>query len=106
VTSAVHNKGSYIFTQLRALGRATVNKDFAKGDPVRVISSGAVPIEEVDQIPEALTIKEIKETVQEYTHAAKNAIEAGFNGVEVHGANGYLVDQVILRYVQQANRHI
>jgi NADPH2 dehydrogenase len=91
----VHEKGSFIFAQLWALGRASVNRDFAGGDPVRVISSSAVPLEDGSQVPEALTIEEIKETVQEYAQAASNAIRAGFDGVEIHGANGYLVDQFI-----------
>lgn len=95
VTNAVHAKGSFIFAQLWALGRASMNKDFAGGEPVRVISSSAVPLEEGAQNPEALTVEEINETVHEYAHAARNAIKAGFDGVEVHGANGYLVDQFI-----------
>ena len=45
--------------------------------------------------PRPLTIDEIQERVQWFAQAARNAIEAGFDGVEVHGANGYLVDQFI-----------
>jgi NADPH2 dehydrogenase len=95
VTNAVHKKGSYIFAQLWALGRAAVNKDFAGGEPMTVLSSSAVPLEEGAVVPEALTIEQIKETVQEYAQAARNAMEAGFDGVEIHGANGYLPDQFI-----------
>jgi NADPH2 dehydrogenase len=46
-------------------------------------------------VPRALTTDEIKEYVATYAAAAKNAIRAGFDGVEIHGANGYLIDQFI-----------
>ena len=46
-------------------------------------------------MPRALTTDEIKEYIATYVTAAKNAIRAGFDGVEVHGANGYLIDQFI-----------
>ena len=46
-------------------------------------------------VPRELTGAELKEYVEVYTKAAKNAIEAGFDGVEVHGANGYLLDQFL-----------
>ena len=45
-----------------------------------------------DYVPRELTVAEIKEYVQLYSKAARNAIEAGFDGVEVHAANGYLLD--------------
>ena len=48
-----------------------------------------------DAVPRPLTISEIKEYIRLYAEAAKNAVEAGFDGVEIHGANGYLVDQFI-----------
>jgi NADPH2 dehydrogenase len=95
VTDAVHNKGSYIFQQLWALGRAAVNKDFAGGEPMPILSSSAVPLDEGYVTPEPLTVEQIKETVQEYAQAARNAIKAGFDGVEIHCANGYLPDQFI-----------
>jgi hypothetical protein len=45
-------------------------------------------------MPRALEVPEIKDIVQHYAAAARNAVEAGFDGIEVHGANGYLLDQV------------
>lgn len=96
VTDAVHKKGSFMFLQLWALGRAAGNTEFAGGDkPIRVVSSSATPLEDDYAIPHVLTVEEIKETIQQYVIAAKNAIRAGFDGVEIHGANGYLVDQFI-----------
>lgn len=96
VTDAVHKKGSFIFLQLWALGRAAGNTDFAGGDHlIKVVSSSAVPLEADYATPHALTIDEIKHTVQQYAAAAKNAVRAGFDGVEIHGANGYLIDQFI-----------
>jgi NADPH2 dehydrogenase len=95
VTNAVHSKGSYIFLQLWALGRAATSKGLAGGKSMTVLSSSAVALEEGDRIPEALTVEQIKETVGEYAQAAKNAIKAGFDGVEIHAANGYLPDQFI-----------
>ena len=94
VTDAVHKKGSYIFCQLWALGRVA--------DPAIVkqeagekwfASSSAVPMKAGYETPRALEEEEIWGFVGEYAQAAKNAIEAGFDGVEIHGANGYLVDQ-------------
>jgi 2,4-dienoyl-CoA reductase-like NADH-dependent reductase (Old Yellow Enzyme family) len=45
--------------------------------------------------PRPMTVEEIKETVKEFGAAAKRAVEAGFDGVEIHGANGYLLDQFL-----------
>lgn len=94
VTDAVHAKGSYIYCQLWALGRA------AKPDLVRkeagetsFVGSSDVPIQAGTEAPRPLEEKEIWGFVQDYAHAAKLAIEAGFDGVEIHGANGYLIDQ-------------
>jgi NADPH2 dehydrogenase len=92
VTEAVHKKGSPILLQLWALGRVA-NTQFceAKGIPIR----GASPIKVDDDhaVPKEMTQDEIKEAVAAFAQAAKNAMEAGFDGVELHGANGYLIDQ-------------
>lgn len=91
VTDAVHDKKSYIWMQMWALGRAADAKVLEK-EGYKVKSSSDVAFEGGAQ-PEPLTEAEIKEYIGTYAQAAKNAIEAGFDGVEIHGANGYLIDQ-------------
>ncbi|KAE8153023.1 hypothetical protein BDV25DRAFT_137263 [Aspergillus avenaceus] len=100
VTDAVHAKGGFILCQLWHVGRATVPAFIEGRQP---LSSSDIPItgkalsgsEYADSPPRAMTVEEIGETVQEYAAAAKRAIEAGFDGVEIHGANGYLLDQFL-----------
>lgn len=94
VTDAVHAKGSYVFCQLWDLGRAADPKVLAESGS-RVRSASNIPMEEGAPVPEPMSIEEIKSTVRDYAAAAKNAIAAGFDGVEIHGANGYLIDQFI-----------
>ncbi|KUI64898.1 Chanoclavine-I aldehyde reductase [Cytospora mali] len=96
VTEAVHEKKSFIYMQLWALGRAApvdgVKKD--AGPDAKVVSSSDIPFEGGAK-PTPLTEEEIQWYIQQYAQAAKNAVEAGFDGVEIHGANGYLVDQFV-----------
>lgn len=99
VTDAVHEAGGHIYCQLWHEGRLS-HPEFHGGDlPVAPsainpnvkirISSGSV-----DTVtPRALTVEEINQTVQDYQKAAANAIAAGFDGVEVHASNGYLLHQ-------------
>ncbi|KIV83666.1 hypothetical protein PV11_05670 [Exophiala sideris] len=92
VTDAVHAKGSFIYCQLWALGR-TANEQYCKAQGIEIISSSPTPMDSERPVPREVTKEEIKEFVADYAQAAKNAIEAGFDGVEIHGANGYLIDQ-------------
>ncbi|KAH8816690.1 hypothetical protein F5884DRAFT_776996 [Xylogone sp. PMI_703] len=96
VTAAVHAKQSYISLQLWALGRAAKQAQLTKelGPDAKVVSSSDVPFEGGDK-PTPLTEEEIQHFIGLYAQAAKNAIKAGFDAVEIHGANGYLVDQFI-----------
>ncbi|KAH7397996.1 NADPH dehydrogenase [Cadophora sp. MPI-SDFR-AT-0126] len=96
VTEAVHEKGSSIYLQLWALGRAADPSQLKKelGPDAEVKSSGNIGFEG-GATPTPLTEEEIQEYIGLYAQAAKNAIEAGFDGVEIHGANGYLVDQFL-----------
>merc|ERR1711939_1113390 len=90
ITSAVHAKGSYIYCQLWALGRTA---DAAKAEGIEIVSSSANALDSAHAVPKEMTRDDIKQFVSDYAQAARNAIEAGFDGVEVHGANGYLIDQ-------------
>ncbi len=88
VTDAVHEEGSYIFLQLWAMGRAATPEAMAEGAGQNgIVSSSAVAIEEGRIVPRALTEEEIWVYIGDYAQAAKNAVEAGFDGVEIHGAN-------------------
>ncbi|VDB93765.1 unnamed protein product [Peniophora sp. CBMAI 1063] len=97
VADAVHGKGSFIFMQLGALGRPASPSvlEKAPGGPYEVVGPSPIPIAEGRAIPKALTVEEIKQYLELFAQAAKNAVQAGFDGVEIHGANGYLVDQFI-----------
>lgn len=108
VTDAVHAEGGIIFAQLWHVGRvshtslqaggaAPVAPSAIAADNVKVfIETGpgqgalALPSE-----PRALTTAEVKDLVQLYAQAARNALDAGFDGAEIHCANGYLVNQFI-----------
>ncbi|KAI0450523.1 putative N-ethylmaleimide reductase [Xylaria acuta] len=92
VTDAVHGQGSYIFCQLWVPGRAAI-AGFAESEGISIYSSSATPMEPDRGPPRELTVEEIQEKIRTHVTAAENAIEAGFDGVEFHGANGYLIDQ-------------
>jgi len=87
ITDAVHDNGCSIFCQLVALGRAADPPTITAED-FPFASSSAVSMEEGAPVPKELTEKEIWAFVADFAQASKNAIEAGFDGVEVHGANG------------------
>ncbi|WP_309499640.1 alkene reductase [Sulfurovum sp.] len=101
VTKAVHDKGGAIFLQLWHVGRIS-HSAYHRG-ALPVAPSAIKPSGEVYtfegmkeyETPRALEIDEIKEIVKDYARGAKNAIEAGFDGVEIHGANGYLIDEFL-----------
>jgi NADPH2 dehydrogenase len=87
VTHAVHAKGCSMFCQLVAPGRAADPSVIAaEGFPLA--SSSATPMEEGAPVPKELSEEEIWAFISEFAQASKNAIEAGFDGVEIHGANG------------------
>ena len=102
VTQELKPTGTPVFLQLWHCGRAS-HSDFHNG--ALPVSASAVkhngdqihtPLGKKDyEIPRALSIDEIKATVNDYSTAAANAREAGFSGVEVHSANGYLINQFL-----------
>ncbi len=101
ITQAVQAKGSKIFMQLWHVGRIS-HSSFLKGEkpvaPSAIRPEGHVslvrPITNYEE-PRALETNEVKAIVQNYKQAAINAKEAGFDGVEIHAANGYLIDQFL-----------
>jgi len=100
VTDAVHKAGGRIVAQLWHMGRL-VHSDLGGGQPVSSSATtapdyahtyeGHKPYEQA----RALTQTDIDRILADYARAARNAIEAGFDGVQIHGANGYLVDQFL-----------
>jgi len=101
ITERVHQDGGVILSQLWHVGRMS---DSVYLDGKLPVSSSAIaPAGHVSLIrpeksfvePRALTVAEIKEVVQQYKLGALNAKKAGFDGVEIHGANGYLIDQFL-----------
>lgn len=108
VTDEVHKKGSKIFLQLWHVGRVSSSQvnglqplapsaKIAKETTVYIFDGAPngdatfVPVDE----PKEMTKNDINQVIEEFRIAAKNAIEAGFDGVEIHGANGYLIDQFL-----------
>ena len=102
VTDAVHARGGHIFLQLWHCGRCT-HIDWRPGNnhpvaPSAIRSIGAMTIDGVRTQhgePRALTLDELPGVVAQYRHATINALAAGFDGVEVHAGNGYLIDQFL-----------
>lgn len=100
VTHQVHDKGGKIFLQLWHVGRAS-HPIYLKGElpiaPSSIALAGVIPrtagLEYV--APRALEIEEIPALIDAFAQGAYNALEAGFDGVEIHGANGYLIDQFL-----------
>ncbi|KAF8521188.1 hypothetical protein BU17DRAFT_75464 [Hysterangium stoloniferum] len=101
VTDAVHANGSFIYAQLWALGRAADVQVLKRDNDLPYVSSSPKQLTGRAEVPRALTVPEIKEYVHAFATAAKNAIAAGFDGVEVHGASGYLVDQFLQDVVNE-----
>ncbi|ASM55063.1 N-ethylmaleimide reductase [Pseudoalteromonas nigrifaciens] len=108
VTQAVHAKGGIIFAQLWHVGR--VSHTSLQPNEAKPIAPSAITADNVKvfietgpgqgalsepSTPRALSTDEVSELVNMYAQAAKNALEAGFDGVELHCANGYLVNQFI-----------
>lgn len=99
VTDAVHEEDGKIFVQLWHVGRIS-HPDFHNGEkpvaPSAINANAQCFTEEgfKDTVePRAMTTEEVKQTVQDFKRAAKNAVDAGFDGIEIHSSNGYLLHQ-------------
>ncbi|MDD4930140.1 MAG: alkene reductase [Gallionella sp.] len=103
VTDAVHQAEGRIFVQLMHTGRVSHAANMQEGTKILAPSALAAPGEmwtdssglQPYPVPDEMTEAQIIDTIAEYVLAAKNAIEAGFDGVELHAANGYLIDQFL-----------
>src|SRR5882724_4115857 len=104
IVDAVHARGGVIFLQLWHVGRVS-HSSFQPGGALPVAPS-AVPIADLKtatadgkvvfyETPRALETSEIPDVIDAYRQGAKNALKAGFDGVEIHGANGYLIEQFL-----------
>jgi len=108
VTAAVHREGAKIFTQLWHVGRVS----HVSNQPMRQAPVGVSALQASNSFawgydekgiegfvtcskPRVLSTEEIQLIIADFAHAAKNAIRAGFDGVELHGANGYLIEQFL-----------
>jgi N-ethylmaleimide reductase len=103
VTDAVHARGGRIFLQLWHVGRVSHPSLLPDGQlpvaPSAIAPRGMALTHEGPQpfvVPRALKLEEIGVIVQQFADGAKRALSAGFDGVEIHGANGYLIEQFLL----------
>ena len=101
VTDAVHAEGGRIFAQIMHGGRVS-HEDITGGHQVVAPSAIAVEAEtrtskgkQAHPVPHALTTDELPGVLQEFVQGSRNAIEAGFDGVELHSANGYLLHEFL-----------
>jgi NADPH2 dehydrogenase len=92
IVDAVHAKGGVIFAQLWSLGRVATQAVLTEEGAGEVHSASAIPVDAAQtnvgkglSVPKAMTVEEVQKRVEEYATAAKNALEAGFDGVEIHG---------------------
>lgn len=109
VTNAVHAKGGKIFSQLMHVGRVSHSANMPVGAsilaPSAIQAAGDMWTDSLGlqqkEVPRVMTSTDIKNAIAEFVSAARNAIEAGFDGVELHGANGYLLEQFLNPHTNQ-----
>ena len=103
VTSAVHGKGGRIFLQLMHTGRIGHPANLPAGAemiaPSAVAAAGEIWTDtqgmQPHPVPRAMTEADIQRAIAEFAQGCRNAVEAGFDGVELHSANGYLLEQFL-----------
>jgi N-ethylmaleimide reductase len=114
VTDAVHAAGGTIFVQLMHTGRVTHVANLPAGaevvGPMAAVCPGEMYTDtqgmQPHSVPRAMTEGDIARAVREYAHSSRSALDAGFDGVELHGANGYLIEQFLNANVnQRADRY-
>ncbi|MBW6524283.1 alkene reductase [Sphingomonas sp. RHCKR47] len=99
VTEAVHEAGGRIVAQLWHMGRLArpdvTGLQSVSSSTKRAPYHDPDPAKNPYDTPRALSVDEIRTTLDDYAAAARNAVRAGFDGVQIHGANGYLIDQFL-----------
>lgn len=100
ITDAVHQRGSFMFLQVMAMGRMADPSE-AKKEGFTIVGASAIPFMEGATVPEVMTLEDIRRTVGQFHQAAKNAISAGFDGIELLAGNGMLVEQ----FLQDVTNH-
>ncbi|CAM1505915.1 Fc.00g115520.m01.CDS01 [Cosmosporella sp. VM-42] len=94
IIDAVHDKGSFFFQQIWGMGRAA-EPEYLMERGFQYRSSSATAMAGVSSTPVAMTKEEILDTIQSFADAAKRVVAAGADGVEIHAAHGYLLDQFL-----------
>lgn len=112
VTAAVHERGGLIFAQLMHVGRighsSIYEEDMSPVGASPVQASGTVFTRDGERqlpVPQPLDSRGISITITDFADAARNAVKAGFDGVELHGANGYLLHQFLSPATNQRDDH-
>ena len=103
ITNAVHAKGAKMFLQVMHCGRIAHTLNLPAGArvlaPSAVASDGEIYTDAEGMkpfpVPKTMNAEDIKSTIAEFAQAARNAVTAGFDGIELHSANGYLLEQFI-----------
>jgi N-ethylmaleimide reductase len=103
ITSAVHRKGGKIFIQFMHTGRISHQLNMPEGSEiiapsaVKAVGHMWTDTKQMQDfpVPKEMSVHDLSNTKTEYVNAAKNAMDAGFDGVELHGANGYLLEQFL-----------
>jgi N-ethylmaleimide reductase len=113
ITHAVHSKGGKIFVQLMHTGRISHHANMPE-DAIILAPSDVKPVGQMwtdaqglqdFPVPKAMGIEDINRTKQEYIAAAAHAMKANFDGIELHGANGYLLEQFLSPISNRRNDH-
>lgn len=103
ITEAIHKQGGKIFLQIMHTGR--VSHKYNMAEDARILAPSAVALDgemytdehgpQAYPVPEVMNIRDIAQAQDEFVQASENALKAGFDGVEIHSANGYLLDQFL-----------
>src|SRR5512135_947166 len=94
LTRRIHDVGGKIFAQIYHAGRQTSRALIGK----QPVAPSPIPCPRLQEIPHALSLNEIRQMVEEFGDCALRARKAGFDGIEIHGAHGYLVAQFMSSY--------